>query len=118
MAAFLITCGEYYLKTWYEKNDDVVAYWTPFIEDACTDFQTYAAAEEWLSNWQEAGKGHGYSNRRATVITRPTCPRCGKPYEGHPAISREDNKTKICSWCGQDEAIQAALKHKEDHHNA
>lgn len=33
------------------------------------------------------------------------CPRCGKEYEGYPALSRKDNKTKICSQCGTMEAI-------------
>lgn len=35
------------------------------------------------------------------------CPRCGKPMNGFPAISRKDNKTEICSQCGQDEAMEA-----------
>ena len=34
-----------------------------------------------------------------------TCPRCGKRYNEPPAISRKDNKTKICSLCGNEEAI-------------
>ena len=34
------------------------------------------------------------------------CPRCGKEYDGYPAISRKDNKTEICSECGQDEAME------------
>ena len=33
------------------------------------------------------------------------CPRCKKEFEGHPAISRRDNKTEICSDCGIQEAI-------------
>jgi ribosomal protein S27AE len=33
-----------------------------------------------------------------------TCPRCGKQYIGHPALSREDNKTEICPDCGTEEA--------------
>ena len=33
------------------------------------------------------------------------CPRCGKYYLGHPAISRKDNKTEICSACGIEEAL-------------
>ena len=36
-----------------------------------------------------------------------TCPICGYLITGHPAISRKDNKTKICSECGQKEAIEA-----------
>lgn len=35
------------------------------------------------------------------------CPRYGKPMNGFPAISRKDNKTEICSECGQEEAMEA-----------
>lgn len=35
------------------------------------------------------------------------CPKCGKAYTGYPAISRKDNKTEICSNCGQEEAMEA-----------
>lgn len=35
------------------------------------------------------------------------CPRCHLGYEGHPALSREDNKTEICPTCGQKEAMSA-----------
>jgi Holliday junction resolvasome RuvABC DNA-binding subunit len=37
----------------------------------------------------------------------PICPICGKPYTDFPAISRKDNKTKICPDCGVYEAMQA-----------
>ena len=33
------------------------------------------------------------------------CPICGKPYRGHPAISRTDNKTPICSECGTRQSL-------------
>lgn len=33
------------------------------------------------------------------------CPKCGKKYYGYPALSREDNKTEICSKCGIEEAL-------------
>lgn len=36
------------------------------------------------------------------------CPRCGKYYLGHPAISRKDNKTEICTHCGIEEALLMA----------
>lgn len=36
------------------------------------------------------------------------CPICGKNYTGYPALSRKDNKTKICSECGLREALDAA----------
>lgn len=33
------------------------------------------------------------------------CPKCGREYEGYPALSRVDNKTEICSECGMREAL-------------
>ena len=42
----------------------------------------------------------------ATFKIYPVCPICNKAYEGHPAISRKDNKSKICSACGQDDALE------------
>lgn len=38
------------------------------------------------------------------VVTK-ICPSCGKPLTGHPAVSRRDNKTLICSACGTREAL-------------
>lgn len=35
----------------------------------------------------------------------PVCPICSKDYSEHPAISRRDNKTEICSKCGTQEAF-------------
>ncbi len=40
-----------------------------------------------------------------TSITR-ICPRCGKSYNEHPALSRKDNKTLLCSDCGVREALE------------
>lgn len=37
-----------------------------------------------------------------------TCPKCGKEYEGYPAISRADNETEICPECGTREALESA----------
>lgn len=42
--------------------------------------------------------------------TRKQCPRCGRYMVGHPAISRKDNKTEICSTCGLLEALEAFNK--------
>lgn len=36
------------------------------------------------------------------------CPKCGKEYDGYPALSRTDNKTEICPDCGTREALTAA----------
>lgn len=33
------------------------------------------------------------------------CPKCGQPYKGRPALSREDGKTLICPDCGVREAL-------------
>lgn len=41
------------------------------------------------------------------VKQRKFCPLCGRPMVGYPAISRKDNKTKICSSCGILEALEA-----------
>lgn len=38
------------------------------------------------------------------------CPKCGKKYYGYPALSREDNKTEICSECGIREALATFSK--------
>ena len=36
------------------------------------------------------------------------CPKCGKEYSEHSALSRDDNKTEICPDCGILEALAAA----------
>ena len=38
-------------------------------------------------------------------LTLSICPKCGKTYTGHPALSRVDNRTTICSDCGIREAL-------------
>lgn len=35
------------------------------------------------------------------------CPKCGKQYTGHPALSRADNQTLICPDCGTREALES-----------
>ena len=42
------------------------------------------------------------------------CPKCNKKFKGYPAISREDNKTKICPTCGLIEAIFSLRNAKEN----
>jgi len=40
--------------------------------------------------------------------TNFTCPRCGDHFRRcYPALSRVDDKTNICSDCGEDEAMSA-----------
>jgi len=43
----------------------------------------------------------------------PVCPRCHKEYTSHPAISRKDNTTMICSDCGTQEALLAFINHNK-----
>lgn len=41
------------------------------------------------------------------TLARRTCPRCNtRTTRGTEALSRTDNRTKICSACGTDEAMQ------------
>lgn len=42
------------------------------------------------------------------------CPKCGKAYKGHPAISRVDNATQICPLCGTREALEGFGIGKEE----
>lgn len=42
--------------------------------------------------------------------TLKKCPKCHSTYNGYSAISRDDNKTEICSSCGIREAMQDFLK--------
>ena len=43
---------------------------------------------------------------KETIRRTGTCPRCGREYTGHPAISRVDNETLICPDCGTKEALE------------
>lgn len=49
-----------------------------------------------------------------SLMIYPICPVCNRDYEGHPALSRYDNKTLICSNCGIKEAIEIFIQNKED----
>lgn len=42
------------------------------------------------------------------------CPKCGKSYKGHSAISRIDNATSICPECGTREALDSINISKEE----
>lgn len=44
----------------------------------------------------------------------PVCPVCGKDYSEYPAISRKDNKTRICSACGTIEALNQFVEYKKN----
>ena len=42
-----------------------------------------------------------------TNVSEKVCPKCGRTYRGHPAISRFDNVTPICPLCGTKEALDS-----------
>ena len=42
------------------------------------------------------------------------CPRCGRIFNGVPALSRKDNETMICSDCGTREALESIGVSKEE----
>ena len=43
--------------------------------------------------------------KESNVTELKICPRCGRAYHEHPAVSRADNKTLICPECGTREAL-------------
>lgn len=55
-----------------------------------------------MTNWDN---GSGLSVAYGEDIVRRVCPACGQPLPEHPALSRRDNKTLICSDCGTREAL-------------
>ena len=48
------------------------------------------------------------------VVSEKVCPKCGKTYRGHPAISRVDNVTAICPLCGTREALEQYMRKMEN----
>lgn len=75
--------------------------WSSLEDDALTNFKTANEADE------IAAKCGG------TVITREACPKCHGLLSQHPAISREDNETKICTRCGIKESLEAFERSKQ-----
>ena len=48
------------------------------------------------------------------IIRTAVCPLCGRVYHGHPALSRTDNETLICSDCGTRQALESIGVGAED----
>lgn len=44
------------------------------------------------------------------ILEIQKCPKCGKEFTEHPAISRDDNVAEICPECGAKEALLAYLR--------
>lgn len=56
--------------------------------------------------------GHSkFEDKQPKQSAKKVCPNCGSDIIGHPALSRKDNKTEICSECGQLEALEDFYKH-------
>lgn len=55
-----------------------------------------------LVDWDN---GSGLNVIYGEDIVRKICPVCGGPLTAHPALSRRDNKTKVCPDCGIREAL-------------
>lgn len=92
---------------YYQKIDGVVFGKIPVVKlttsiDDATLFEDAESAEKEFEN---------VSNNIFKIY--PVCPICGEDYDGHPAISRKDNKTKICPNCGIGEAVLAWRIHNE-----
>lgn len=91
---------------YYQKIDGIafgkipVVKLTASINDASL-FQNIETAELEFEN---------ISDRNFKIY--PVCPICGEEYDGHPATSRKDNKSKICPNCGIGEAFMALVKDK------
>lgn len=46
-------------------------------------------------------------NSESEIEEIKICPICGQTYSGHPAVSRVDNETEICSDCGTRQALES-----------
>lgn len=86
---------DWWLASYKRRKDNgwPVQQWSSLPEDAMTSFKTFHEAEELAS--KVGGK----------AVTKEACPRCHGILSEHPAISREDNQTKICTRCGIKEAL-------------
>lgn len=54
-----------------------------------------------------------YPGETVEAVSVPVCPVCDKAYIDPPALSRRDNKTKICPECGAKEALEDYINYKE-----
>ena len=58
-----------------------------------------------------------FCGKCGALVENGVCPKCGAEYQGHPAISRRDNKTPICPDCGTREALESiGVDIKEQEH--
>lgn len=48
-----------------------------------------------------------HESLRRKILEIQRCPKCGKEFTEHPALSRDNNETEICPECGIVEAVEA-----------
>lgn len=89
-------------KTVYYKNTSNELLWgsewdVPNFAETIENATLYDSSDE----AEEVCSNIGFGNFQIY----PVCPSCHKEYSGHPAISRHDNKTEICEYCGLIEAL-------------
>lgn len=77
--------------------------------------------DEVNANWELQAFVYGYltckqleNETLRNTIEEKICPKCGKEIIGYPALSRKDNKTKICSNCGIKEALEIVATSQEN----
>lgn len=63
-----------------------------------------------LMHWDN-GRSLSLIESEDSFTILPRCPKCGKQYAEHPAISREDGETNICPECGMIEALEDFKKY-------
>lgn len=105
-------CPEYLtldlLKTRYEEDIKIASKHTPSVN--LTEYPWEDVANRLMAGKTASDTLYIYR----TKTSDPKCPNCGSSYQkGLHALSRRDNKTRICSDCGVVEAFQDFKRHSQ-----
>lgn len=73
---------------------------------------TYEYYKERQDRLGEKEKAYLEALEEEVKARKNRCPKCNKPIYGYPALSRRDNKTEICSACGNKEALEDWIAYK------
>ena len=79
-----------------------------YIEDFYGVPKCESVSVTYSSYWFRALRDENFWNKYTEFAKKQpkTCPKCGSVDMVFPALSRRDNKTEICSKCGQKEALE------------